>query len=98
VPTTDCIEKFCRREPNQLAGGVGGGGTIQSADGVAEVNRCAGNYGAGGIGDRATHRAGVAALRPGRRQDEKNAHQDKEGKNEWNCAAFERHGVPPSIG
>ena len=47
----------------ELAECIGGCGSVESADLIGEVNRGAGDDGAGRIGDRAANGAGVAALR-----------------------------------
>ena len=78
---------------DELAGGVGGRGPVESADCVGEMNRRVGNDGAGGIGDGAAHGAGVAALRG---RGERRKRSGREGEEcEERCAAMERHRKSP---
>ena len=49
----------------ELPGRIGGHGAVESADRVGEMHGGAGDDCAGGVGDCAVNRAGVAALRSG---------------------------------
>ena len=80
---------------DKLACAIRGGGASQAAGGVVQVDRCAGNHCAGGIGDCAANLAGIAVL--GRRIGCRKK-QDGEGKNAENSAEFERHGITPDDG